>query len=167
MLVILATQQTPVSNMAHCNQINKDQLITLADIYNKLSTLDHIENKLDNLHNNVEGLDERIAALECNDDHNTGHLDTVRAVIQGVKQTINSEVQNWLEILENKDGQLNIKLLNLAANPWETTENLQTKTHEVLSHISHFPAAHIHEMRRLGCDEMRSDSSRCNLVNLR
>ncbi len=103
------------------------------------------------MHNRVEGLEERIAALECNNDHNTGTMDTVRAEIQGVKQTINSEVQKRLETLENKDRQLNIKLLNLPENPWETTESLQTKAHEVLSHISPvFPASHFHEVRRLG-----------------
>ncbi len=112
-LVIPATQQTPVNDMVHSNQVKNAQLITLADIYN----MDHIENKLDNLHNCVEGLVERIATFECNDDHNKGNMDTVRTEIPGIKQSINTEVQNWLTILENKDKQLNIKLLNLSENP--------------------------------------------------
>ncbi len=36
MSIIPATQQTAVNNIVHSNQINNDQLITLADIYYKL-----------------------------------------------------------------------------------------------------------------------------------
>ncbi len=99
--------------------VNKQQPVTLDDIFSKLSSLDRIEDNLDNLHHRVNDIEQRVAGLECDSDNHNGDIDVLRAEVEGVKQTVNEDMQKRIEHLENKDRMFNLKMLNLPVNPWE------------------------------------------------
>ncbi len=67
------------------NTVNKQQPVTLDDIFSTLSSLDRIEDKLDNLHQRVNDIEQRIAGLECDSDHHYSNIDILKAEVEGVK----------------------------------------------------------------------------------
>ena len=133
---------------ASANSVNtnvSNEAVTLDKIFEKLSGLDRIENKLDNLDNRVDLLEGRVATLEDNfesyQDQNTEPTSL---------KNVTEDLKKRLEILENKDRQNNIKIINLPANPWETNDNLNSKILGVLKHVNpSLTAENILESRRL------------------
>ena len=120
--------QTKTTELSEAEEANQP---TIQDVFKKLAALDRIENKLDNLSNRVESLEERMAKVEDNQDD----YQEVNKDITGLKnlaQTLQRSVEN----LENKDRLLNIKVINLPVNPFETTVQLQNKVIEILQHVN-------------------------------
>ena len=127
---------------------NDKQNITLEAIYNKLSGLDRIENKLYTLGNRVEHLEQRVAQIEDNLDSQTEENPSATAF-----QETADDLQKRLETLENRDRQANIKVLNLpiiGTNQVESNEQLKSKILNILKHVNpNLTAQNILELRRL------------------
>ncbi len=86
---------------SHSSKVNTEDAATLQAILQKLTSRECIENKLDNLRNRIESVEERIGAIECDSEQQSGHVDVLRADMHAFKST-NSALQKWLETLENK-----------------------------------------------------------------
>ena len=119
------------------------------DILDKLSSLDRIENKIDNLNCRVVDLETRVSTIEDNSTSQAHEISEVNKNIQGLKND-STDLQKRVETLENRDRQHNIKILNLPANPWETKEQLLSKIKDILKHVNpEIPDDIIMEARRL------------------
>ncbi len=104
---IQTAQRLSVNNMAApSNNQNNEHDVTLIDIFSKLSTLDHIESNLNNLHHCMASLEDRVATLECNQNEQAGVFDVMRAENQGITNhdhvnNLQSDAHKRVEFLEN------------------------------------------------------------------
>jgi septal ring factor EnvC (AmiA/AmiB activator) len=101
---------------------DQEKEVTLQDIFSKLGSLDRIETKLDNLNDRVELLENRVSKIE-DDSH---QISDVNKELSGLRSN-NMDLLKRMEILENKDRQGNIKILNIPLTPMETKTQLHGK----------------------------------------
>ena len=136
-LAIVSQKQDVLSNDEKSieeTEENNESEGMLQAIYNKLDKLDgleRIEHKLDNLHDRVDLMEQRLCKLEDdNSDNQTAKNDvnTLKIATQ--------ELQKRLESIENRERQANIKLLNLPVTQGETKPVLYNKILEILKHIN-------------------------------
>ena len=110
------------------NDPQQKQEVTLQDIFSKL---DRIENKIGNVHDRVELMESRLSKVE--DDSQI--IIDVNKDMSCLKNS-NIDIMKRIEILENRDREQNIKILNLPVHPLETKTILQGKVIEILKHAN-------------------------------
>lgn len=119
----------------------------LSGLDKKLSGLDRIENKLDTLDSRLDLLEARVGKIE--DENDSEDVKQMHKNVEGLRNS-NIELQKRIEILENKDRQVNVKILSLPVNSMETKPQLHGKILDILKHINpQISSANVSEVRRL------------------